>query len=226
MSLPLTEKQIGVTIVLIPYNNEERFLTRLERELLPTLQAHPHWDFQVIIVDNSDEDKRPSYRFFEQHQLKHKIFWPGTNLMYGPAMNLALTACENPYVVYMCSNHGRMYDPTWIDDLLLPLVNDERVAMTGSYYGSCNPDSLGFPSHLPRYHIQGGLFAARTATLQAYPYTTNQSWIHGASDIYQSFQLLNAGFTLRDVPTVKSVWRQNLDSPERWKYVHDYVEGQ
>ncbi len=224
MLLPLKESEMRVSIILIPHNNEEKFKTRLERELLPTLLAHPAWKFQIIIVDNSDKDKRPSYQFFEKYQLNHAIFWPGVNLMYGPAMNLALKACEYPYIIYMCSNHGRMYNPTWIDDLTDPIMQDERVAMTGSFYPSCSPVDLGFPSHLPQIHVQGGVFAARTEIMQAHPYSTKQNLIHWGSDIYQSFQLLNAGFILKDVPTIKSVWRQVVDLPEKWKYVHDYAE--
>lgn len=218
-------KTIGVSIILIPYNNSNRFQTRLEREILPTIQAHPDWNFQFIIVDNSDDDKRPSYQFFDEHTLNHAILWPGRNLLYGPAMNLALQACEYPYFVYLCSNHGRMYNPTWIDDLINPMLQDEKVAMTGSHYASgWGGDRFGFSSQLPKIHIQGGVFGARTAIMKSYPYSMDPDWAHGASDIYQSYQLLHAGFILKDVPTVKSVWQQNLNSPQQWKYVHDYVE--
>ena len=83
---------------------------------------------------------------------------------------------------------------------------------------------MGFPSHLPSFHIQGGLFAARTAVMRDYPYTDDARWVHWGSDIYQSYQLLNAGFELKNVPSVNSVWRQHVEVPERWKYVHDYSE--
>jgi len=219
------QNRFGVSIILIPYNNAGRFQTRLERDILPTIAAHPDWDFQFIIIDNSERDKRPASLFFEEHRLDHIVLWPGTNLMYGPAMNLALQACTHPYLVYLCSNHGRMYDPGWIDDLLGPMIGDEKIAMTGSHYPSgCGADAFGFAPHLPKIHIQGGIFAARTDTMRKHPYSTDPNWIHGASDIYQSYQLLNAGYTLADVPTIKSVWRYNLPSPERWKYVHDNAE--
>lgn len=222
----IDNNRIGVSFILIPYNNGEKFRTRLERDLLPTIHAHPTWDFQFIIVDNSDEDQRACCRFFEDNELKHYMLWPGTNLMYGPAMNLALKACEYSYITYVCSNHGRMYNPTWIDDLINPMIEDEKIAMTGSHYASgCGAEHFGFAPHLPRIHIQGGIFGARTSIMKAYPYSSDRNWVHGASDIYQSYQLLNAGFILKDVPTIKSVWQQNLPSPQRWKFVHDYTEG-
>jgi hypothetical protein len=221
---PRVPADLGVSLVLIPHNNQDRLRQRLERDLLPTIAAHPDWKFQLVTVDNSDVDNRPAYNV-EGFNILHTSFWPGSNIMYGPAMNLAIGACAYPYVVYLCSNHGHMYDPTWIDDLIEPLIREPSVAMTGSAYPSCRPEEMGFPSGLPSFHIQGGLFAARTEVMRAYPYTSDERWVHWGSDIYQSFCLLAAGFELRDVLSIKSVWRQCVEMPERWKYVHDYSEG-
>jgi len=223
MPLPLNEDEIGVSIIIVPHNNQDRLNKRLSRDILPTIAAHPHWKFQLIAVDNSDADKRPVYQL-DEYAIEHLSFWPGSNIMYGPAMNMAVQASRYPIVVYICSNHGRMYDPTWIDDLVSPLLQDPNCAMTGSVYPSCHPLQMGFPSHLPSFHIQGGLFAARTAVMRDYPYTDDARWVHWGSDIYQSYQLLNAGFELKNVPSVNSVWRQHVEVPERWKYVHDYSE--
>jgi len=218
------EFENGVTIVLIPHNNPDRFKTRIERDILPTIVAHPTWKFQVVIIDNSDKDKRPSYNVLSEYDLQYICRWSGSNIMYGPGMNLAVALSQYPYLVYVCSNHGHMYDPTWIDDLVYPIIKDSNVAMTGSFYPSCNPIDLGFPTHLPQIHIQGGLFAARVEALRDHPYTNDPRWVHWGSDIYQCYKLLNAGLLLHDVPTVKSVWRQSVSSPETWKYVHDYSE--
>ncbi len=220
----LMEAENSVTIVLIPHNNPDTFRTRLERDILPTIAAHPDWKFQIIIIDNSDKDKRLSYNVLSDYDLQYICMWPGTNVMYGSGLNLAVGLSQYPYLVYVCSNHGRMYDPTWIDDLVSPLAADAKVAMTGSFYGSCKPIDLGFPAHLPPIHIQGGLFGARTETLKNHPYSTDPRWVHWGSDVYQCFELLNAGFLLYDVPTVKSVWRQRINSPQNWKYVHDNSE--
>ena len=222
--MPLNEGEIGVTIVIIPHNNHNKFKTRLERDVLPTIAAHASWKFQIVVIDNSDLDKRPVYEVVEGHNLEHVYKWPGTNIMYGPAMNLALESCIYPYLVYVCSNHGHMYDPTWLDDLINPLITDPKIAMTGCHYPSGSPEPMGFSSNLPQIHIQGGVFGAKTEVLIKHPYTTDQRWMHWGSDIYQSFQLLNAGFYLHNVPTIKSVWRQQVSEPEQWKFVHDYSE--
>ena len=223
MRLQLNGNDTGVSIILIPHNNQERLTTRLTRDILPTIAAHLHWKFQLIVVDNSDPDKRPAYDL-GGFDILHSRLDPGSNIMYGPAMNLAVRACKYPFIVYVCSNHGHMYDPSWIDDLLTPLVSNPKAAMSGTAYPSCPPGDMGFPHHLPPYHIQGGVFAARTAAMLDHPYTADERWIHWGSDVYQSFDLLRAGFELIDVPTIRSVWRQCVESPERWKFVHDYSE--
>ena len=216
--------ETGVSIVMIPHNDALRFETRLLRDIIPTIQAHSTWTFQIVIIDNSDEDKKQLFDFPILDNVEYYYQWAGINLMYGPAMNLASKVSCHPFLVYVCTNHGRMYDPSWIDDLLAPMIKNPNVAMTGSHYPSCSPDHMGFPSDLPAYHIQGGIFGARTEALVAHPYTTIEEWKHWGSDIYQSFQLLNAGFDLENVETVKSVWRQSLNSPNQWKYVHDNSE--
>ena len=215
---------ICVSIVIIPHNDSKRFTTRMTRDILPSINAHPNWKFQVIVIDNSDEGKKQLFDFPQLNNVEYHYEWTGTNLMYGPAMNLAASVSCYPYLIYVCSNHGHMYDPTWIDDLLAPIIKNPKVAMTGSYYPSCSPQNMGFPSNLPAFHIQGGVFGARTEALKSHPYTSIDKWKHWGSDLYQSFQLMQAGFLLEDVASVKSVWREALISPEQWKFVHDYSE--
>ena len=224
MLLPLKENETGVSIILIPHNNQLRFQTRLNRDIIPTIKAHPEWNFEVIVVDNSDQEDKTLLNALNEQNIYSEYLWPGINIMYGPAMNLALTVNHYPYIVYLCTNHGRMYNPTWVDDLITPILENPNIAMTGSFYNSCNPEEMGFPSLLPSIHIQGGIFGARTEIMKRYPYTSDQRWVHWGSDIYQSYQLLNAGFLLHEVTTIKSVWRQSVNSPENWKYVHDNSE--
>ena len=224
MQSPLKENELGISIILIPHNNAERFTTRMQRDVLPTVRAHPLWKFQVIFIDNSDEHNKQQYNFSEDTNVEYEYVWPGNNIMYGPAMNIAVSMCRHPYFVYICSNHGRMYDASWIDDLINPLINNPNIAMTGSLYGSCEPSVMGFADNLPHIHIQGGIFGARTEAIALHPYTDDERWKHWGSDIYQSYTLMAAGYILHPVETINSVWRQCLPSPEQWKYVHDYSE--
>lgn len=213
----------GVSIIFIPYNNADASILRLERDLFPTIDAHPDTNFQLLIVDNSDEDQKLNYCIPALSNIEYCYLRTGKNLKYGPSINLALKLAKHDFIVYICSNHGRMYDPTWIDDLVAPLIEHKNIGMTGSLYPTgISSLEMGFQVDLKRYHIQGGLFGARTNTLKQHPYTEISEWIHGGSDIYQSFQLMAAGFELKDVPTVKSVWRQQVANPSNWKYVHDH----
>src|SRR4051812_38586192 len=130
MFLNANKFEISVTIVLIPYNNEDKFKIRLERDIMPTISAHPSWKFQIVIIDNSDERNRMSCDILNAYDLDYIYKCPGYNLMYGPSMNLAVKESKCPYLVYVCSNHGHMYEPTWIDDLINPMIKNPRIAMT------------------------------------------------------------------------------------------------
>ena len=63
MQSPLKGNDFGVSVILIPHNNAERFNMRMQRDVLPTIKAHPSWKFQLIIIDNSDEDKKQQHDF-------------------------------------------------------------------------------------------------------------------------------------------------------------------
>jgi GT2 family glycosyltransferase len=216
--------KVGVTAVMVAYHNEELALTRLLRDLMPSLLLYRGvLDAELIVVDNSEQPQpRLAEAVRDNGTFPAKYLWSeGRNLYYGPALNLAVKAAAHPFLVYVCANHGRMLDPTWLWDMLEPMVNDAsgKVALTGSHYASGPPSKLGFPESLPRLHIQGGLFAGRTEVLAKYPYPDGE-FAHWSSDIYQSFQLLQQGYRLVDVPTVKSVWRERVKG-NQYKFIHD-----
>src|SRR4051794_21591199 len=100
MPLLLKENDFAVTIVMIAHNNPERFTRRLEQVILPTIYAHPIWQFQLAIIDNSDADKRQMYNLPDMYNLKCLIMRSDINLMYGPALNLAAKVATYPYLIY------------------------------------------------------------------------------------------------------------------------------
>jgi hypothetical protein len=210
----------AVTAVMIAYNNTHKTLTRLNRDLLPALK--PMVDSELIVIDNSPE---PSG---ELADAVHSAIGPsiarydwqhGENLMYGPALNIAINQACHPYLLYVCTNHGQAFDPTWAADLLAPLIADDDVAMTGTLADAGPPAALGFPDLTSGVHIQGGVFAARTEVLRKFPYPDGQ-YAHGGSDLVQSFELMRAGWKLIDVPTVRSMWWGTSGGGD-WKYVHE-----
>jgi len=213
----------AATIVLIAHNNLERASRRLLRDTVPSLAHYRDWSFQIIGIDNSERRLDQLADAVAQLDWPSRYIWHnGANLMYGPSLNLAANLAEHPYLVYACTNHGRMVDPGWIEDLVCPFWGDSRVAMTGHPYGSPPPGSLGFRDTGQHFHIQGGLLAARTDIIRRFPYDEGK-YAHWGSDIWQSYRLMEEGFTLRPVPSVISVWREKAPSGP-WKYIHDSSE--
>jgi hypothetical protein len=201
---------------MIAHNNEAGFLAHFAD--LMTALRHCELDAQLIVVDNSDEQSKlvpdavlDNGTFdAEYHSQLH-------NLLYGPSMNLAVSNAVHPRLLYICANHGESRDPSWPLDLLAPL-EDERVAMAGTLYPTGPPENLGFAADLPPIHVQGGVFAARTAALRENPYPDGE-YAHWGSDVYQGLRLQAEGWKLVDVPTIRSVWREDPGEGE-WKYVH------
>jgi hypothetical protein len=214
----------AATIVFIPHNDLERAQTRLQRDLAPSLRHYPDWSFELIVIDNSERRLDPlAAEVARLPWPSHYLWHDGTNLFYGPALNVAASLARFPVMLYLCANHGRMIDPGWVEDLVRPFWEDERVAMTGHPYPSGSPAALGFRDTLEPFHIQGGILGLRTDAIRRHPYVDGQ-YAHWGSDVVQSFRLMEAGFTLRRVPSVISVWR-TVAPPGPWKYVHDASEG-
>ncbi|HVQ84640.1 MAG TPA: hypothetical protein VMS84_07800 [Mycobacterium sp.] len=214
---------IPVTAIMIAHNNEDRALERLNRDLLPALTP---LDSELIVIDNSDTTSQrlaDALITAEAEGIQRTRYqWQlGNNLLYGPAMNLAVKLATRPYLLYVCTNHGFARDPSWAVDLLAPIVDDQTrtVAMTGCLQAAGPPQSHGFPADLPQIHVQGGVFAARRDVLRAFPYPDGE-FAHWGADIHECFALMAAGFRLVDVPAVKSVWRAAAGNGH-WKYVHD-----
>ncbi len=214
----------AATVVLLPYNDLERARRRLERDLVPSLHHYQDWAFELIVIDNSSHRLDALADIVAALPWKSRYLWhDGRNLLYGPSLNLAAGLAEYPFILYACATHGRMHDPTWIEDLMAPMWSDERIAMCGHLYPSGAPGLLGFvDSGQPRLHIQGGVLAARADTIRRFPYHERE-WAHGGSDVWQSYRLMQEGFVLHDVPTVFSGWMM-VAPPGPWKYVHDYAD--
>lgn len=214
----------AATVVLLAYNDLETAQRRIQRDVAPSLRHYHDWTFEIIVIDNSARRLDALADLVAGLPWKSRYLWhDGRNLLYGPSMNAAARLAEHPFILYVCMAHGRMYDPTWIGDLIAPMWDDERIAMSGHLFPSAPPSVLGFPDHgQPRLHIQGGVLAARTDVLRRLPYQERE-WSHGGSDVWQSYRLMAEGFVLHDVPTVYSGWMM-VAPPGPWKYVHDYAD--
>jgi len=213
------------TVALFAYDNLDRCRLRLARDLLPSLAHYPGWRFELIVIDNSPHRLDPLADEIARLPWKSRYLWHnGTNLRYGPSMNLAARLAEHPYLLYACTSHGRMFDRTWIEDLIRPMWDDERIAMCGYLFPSAEPGVLGFADRgQRRVHVQGGVLAARTEVIRRVPYQEAE-WAHGGSDVWHSYRLMQEGLTIQNVPTIYSTGLRIPSPAGTWKYVHDYSE--
>ena len=222
--LPSISLVKAATVVLLAYNDPDRARRRLEREVVPSLRRYPDWTFEIIVIDNSAQRLDALADVVANLPWSSRYLWhDGRNLLYGPSMNLAAGLAAHPFILYACMQHGRMHDPTWIEDLVAPMWANERIAMCGHLFPSAPPGELGFAdSGQQRFHIQGGVLAVRTDVIRRFPYQ-DREWAHGGSDVWQSYRLMQEGLLLHGVPTVFSGW-MTIAPPGTWKYVHDYSD--
>ncbi len=219
-------------VVLVPYNNPHKTEMRWRRDVLAALK-HAGAPYAVTAVDNSRERNENLADLFGDGYLWQE----GRNLQYGPSINLAVQRVVAPYVLYVCSQHGRSVDPSWLADLLEPLQADPSVGMTGHLMGSNSPEGVAHATGCSwvaekyrfddgvKQHVQGGVFACRTEVLLRFPYPPEIAQLY--TDHVMTWAALKAGYKCVDVPSIISVWRRALWEHEKTgkKYYHDESEG-
>lgn len=240
-----------VHAVLVAFNNPDRTLQRWARDVHPSLEACFKDQWRVTCVDNSPSYSQQLLDAFDGPggYDPGSYFWnQGFNEMYGGAINLAVRRIPSDFTIYVCTNHGRMVDPRWTGDLIDPMLADPKVAMTGHLMGSNSPEGVAYwawpgdeeksrrEEFHERYrfvdgyglgwvpqHVQGGVFAARTSALLECPY--REPFLHLYSDHLVTWDLMKAGYEVRDVPSIKSVWRSKISNLNGLTYYHDESEG-
>jgi hypothetical protein len=230
----------SVSFVSIIYAEEDyRFapVARRWSDLIRTIARYPDLDAEFVVVDNSPRYTGQAYRWLVGCGINFQFLWcGGFNCCWGGALNLAVgTMAKKEIIVHVQSTQGRMYDPTWLGDLVAPL-EDRRVGQTGTVLpcfddivaDTTDPDyeqimreaSVG---RALRSHVQGSLFAARAEVLRRHPVSAR--FPHEYSDVILSRRLRLAGYELVDVPTIKIVRGlagEIISEPQRYKYVIDY----
>lgn len=189
---------------------------RLQRDVLPTLAHYPDGVFEIICIDNDPKPHTELQAFLASLTIPVKYLWNGgSNVQISAAKNQLYALAAHPILVYVCANHGRMYDPTWLADLVQPLENPQ-VAMTGAggYYQLAD---IGAGAGRAIF-IQGGLLAARVEILRKHP--LSEHYPHAHSDKWISRELMNQGYLIRNVPTVMSLWQQRIPEAHSFKYFH------
>lgn len=175
--------------------------------------------FEVIVIDNSPTPIPEIKALADELGAIHK-FCDGYNTYHGDSMNIAAKLSSMEAIIYLCASHGRVIDHTWIADILAPLA-DPRVGIAGCV-GPClfaivaeNPGEV----INPQIHVQGAVAAMRRETMLKHPYSHRFPFEY--SDVKMSLNLLLAGYTLANVPSIASVAEGVADVRGK-KYVHDY----
>ncbi len=219
--------------VLVCYNNPAQTAERYFRDMDPGLSL-TGLNTVVTVVDNSVTSSDDLSRRFGNDY----VWNDGKNLMYGGAINQAVARVPSDFVLYCCSRHGRAYDPTWVIDILSPVVKLPEVGQAGHLMGSNSPQGLvqwagpGYEWVKDKYwfeeggtqvvppHVQGGVFAAKTELMLRFPYP--EKFNHMYSDHILTWEILKAGFKVYNIPTICSVWRNKVtERRSEFKYIHE-----
>ena len=197
-------------------NFRSPLIERLERDILPTIAHYPHGEFEIICVDNDPLPGRELRDFLEGLKIPVQYLWNGgANMKVAAAKNQIYAKASQPIVIYACANHGRMFDPTWLEDMIRPF-EDPQVAMTGTR-GRFRLADLGEGRGTGLF-VQGGLIAVRTEALRKHP--MSDQYPHAHSDKWISRELLRHGYKILNIESVLSVWQEPMPEGHDYKYVH------
>ena len=175
--------------------------------------------FELVVIDNSPRPIREIQNLACDFSAKYQ-WCDGYNTYHGQAMNIAARLAEMDAIVYFCSGHCEVLDHSWLTDIVDPLA-DPLCGIAGSI-GPCLYDRISADPKdwkIPQKHIQGAICAMRRELMLEYPY--GNRFPHNYSDVSMCLTLVNAGYRLVNVPSVRSVGigRANRIGA---KIIHDY----
>jgi predicted HD phosphohydrolase len=164
----------------------------------------------VSVVRNMDENQQANLeKIFRETNADEKVvvdcgkgFKSDYNAYYGPSIKIASNQIESDVLVYVSSTRARMYDPTWIEDIVKPL-SDPRCGMSGCLQ-SCEYNRIARHAtdiFEPQIHVQGGVFAIRNEVMRTVDYG---KFPQVFSDVYISWKLVRMGYFLSDVRSIRS----------------------
>jgi hypothetical protein len=112
---------LRVSIIIVNYNAKEKLLRCLASvtRYLPT-------DCEIIIVDNASVDG--SAEAIEAHFPDMAVIRSSTNRGFGAGNNLGVERARGKYIIFL--NPDTLVERGWIEALLAPLEQDDRVGLT------------------------------------------------------------------------------------------------
>lgn len=173
-------------VVIVPVFNGWEFTEACLESLMPTLREGDG----VLVADNASSDAT-HHELFVKRRFGAEYLGFGKNFGFAGACNRAaswITALEHPYALVFLNNDTVVY-PGWLDELLIPLADDDVGAVGpvsnfvsgsqlvghegvpgGDSWRVADPASLtGLVTHLPRSYARterlvGFCLATRAST--------------------------------------------------------------
>ena len=211
---------MDVTLTTILYQPDWSRTGPIIDQNLAALGACGH-SGELLIVDNSPMPTIPALELAARDDRVRLLWNDGHNLYIAGALNRVLRVAQSPKLVYFCASHGLARDPTWLNDILMPL-DDPAVGAAGCVLPCQFSAVAAVPEDIvdPQHHVQGGVWSARLDVLREIGFS--HRFPFEFCDVDLSRRLLAAGYQLASTATIVSVAGGVIPDPERYKYVHDY----
>ena len=133
-----------ITIIILNWNGRQ-----LLGDCLFAVMAQDYPRFQTILVDNNSSDD--SVAFVKAHFPQVDVIENGANLGFAAGNNVALRQLQSEIAVLL--NPDVTVSAGWLRNLVQPLLNDDRVGITGGklhYPGGRTLQHAGGRLHFPQ----------------------------------------------------------------------------
>lgn len=211
---------MNVSLATVIYEPDWSITGRILQQSLSALESC-QLSGELLIIDNGPTPSREAQQIANDDQRVHYLWNEGYNIYIGGGLTKAVQHANCDAFIYLCASHGMQNDPTWIKDLIAPLV-DPQVGLAGHVHPCEFNRVAAVPEDItdPQIHVQGGIWSARTETLRKVGFS--HRFPFEFCDVDLSRRMLAAGYALVTVPSIVSVAGGTIPDPERYKYVHDY----
>lgn len=211
---------MNISLATVIYEPDWSVTGRILQQSLGALESC-QLQGELLIVDNSPSPTVEARQLAISDSRVRHLWNDGYNIFIGGGLTKAVTQANGDAFVYLCASHGLQNEPTWLQDLIAPLV-DPQVGLAGHIHPCEFNRVAAVPEDItePQIHVQGGVWSARTETLREIGFS--HRFPFEFCDVDLSRRMLAAGYALITVPSIVSIAGGTIPDPERYKYVHDY----
>jgi len=108
-----------IDIITVNFNSDDEL-----KILIPTIEEHTK-DYRLTIVDNASDNTD----YIKSLEGKAQVIYNKENLGYAAAINIGMSATQNPYAVFI--NPDCRVTPGWATALVDMLKSEKKMAATG-----------------------------------------------------------------------------------------------